>query len=216
MDTIADLIRDQLGFYHVSLFLLSDSGEWAVEHATAGEMGRKSVTQPRRLVVRDDTIVGWVCVHRQARIARDVSAGTIQHDNLLLPHTRSELVLPLVVNGKVLGVLDLHSAEKNAFDDYVVGLLQRMADVIAVALDNAQRFSETRRMAQQQQLVARVTDRMQRATTIADMVTLTLEELGETFDLAQATICLGREVEFEAAEQGPDPEADVVGAQHQE
>lgn len=216
MHATMELIRDRFGFYHVSFFLLNDSGEWAIERAATGEVGRKRLTHPQRLIVGGESIVGWVCAHRRPRIARNLSADMIHHDNRLLPDTRSEVVLPLVVNDEVLGALDLHSTEENAFDDNDVHLLQGMADVVAVALQNARRFSETRRIAQQQQLVARVTDRMQRATTAADILILTLKELGETFDLAQAAICLGREAEFQAADHGPEPKANVVEAQHQE
>jgi hypothetical protein len=37
---------------------------------------------------------------------------------------------------------------------------------------------------------------LQRATSVADVLTCTLEELGETFDLADATICLGTETDL--------------------
>ena len=48
--------------------------------------------------------------------------------------SRSEIVLPLVRNGELIGVLDLDSAVKNRFDEKDERLLQKIADVIDSSL----------------------------------------------------------------------------------
>jgi HAMP domain-containing protein len=193
MQATVDLIRDRFNVYHTSLFLLDDQGEWAVVRASTGAVGRQMVAQPHQLRVGGDSMVGWVCAHRQPRIALDVGADAIHFDNPLLPYTRSEMVLPLVVGDRMLGALDVQSSEESAFDEDDVRSLQGMADLIAVALENAGLFAATRRSVQHQRFIAEYTDRLQRATSVADVLTVTLEELGENFDLAQATVCLGKE-----------------------
>jgi GAF domain-containing protein len=93
--------------------------------------------------------------------------------------------------------LDAQSTEEAAFDDDDLRTLQGMADMVAVALDNARLFAETRRSVRQQQLVTRITERLQQASSMADILSLTAADLGETFDLAQATVCLGTAAEFQ-------------------
>jgi HAMP domain-containing protein len=203
MQTTVDLIRARFGFYHVSFFLLDETGEWAVVHASTGAVGRQMVAQPHRLAVGGESMVGWVCAQRQPRVALDVGEDAVHFDNPLLPDTRSEMALPLRIGNRLLGALNVQSTAEAAFDDDDVRTLQGMADLVAIALENAHLFTETRRGVLHQQLVARVTDRMQRATNIADILTLTLEDLGETFDLAQATVCLGTEVELLQQTQDP-------------
>jgi len=193
MQATVDLIRDRFNVYHTSLFLLDEQGEWAVVRASTGAVGQQMVAQPHKLRVGGDSMVGWVCAHRQPRVALDVGADAIHFDNPLLPYTRSEMVLPLVVGERILGALDVQSSEENAFDDDDVRSLQGLADLIAVALENAGLFAATRRSVQHQRFIAEYTDRLQRATSVADVLTVTLEELGENFDLAQATVCLGKE-----------------------
>jgi GAF domain-containing protein len=199
MQTTVDLIRNRFNYYHVSFFLLDETGEWAVVRASTGEVGRRMVAQPHRLAVGGESMVGWVCAHRQPRIALDVGADAVHFDHPWLPHTRSELTLPLLAGDRLLGALDVQSTEEAAFDDDDLRTLQGMADLIAIALENARLFAKTRRGARHQHLVAGITDRLQRTTNIADVLTLTLKDLGEIFDLAQATICLGSEAELRAA-----------------
>lgn len=213
MQTTVDLIRDRFKLYHVSLFLLGEARQWAVVRGSTGDVGRQMVARPHRLAVNGNSMVGWVCAHGQSRIALDVGTDAVHFDNPLLPDTRSELVLPLLVGDRLLGALDVQSSQEAAFDVDDVRSLQSMADLVAVALQNAHLFAETRRSAEHQQFVARVTDRLQRASSIDDLLTQTLEELAETFDLAQAVVCLGTAPELRAAENGHEQEASVAETQ---
>jgi sigma-B regulation protein RsbU (phosphoserine phosphatase) len=61
-----------------------------------------------------------------------------------LPDTRSEVALPLIARGRLLGVLDVQSQQANAFQEVDISALQVMADQIASGLDNARLFEETR------------------------------------------------------------------------
>src|SRR5258708_7135390 len=69
--------------------------------------------------------------------------------------------LPLVQNGRTMGILLLHSADKNAFEDEVVQLLTHMGHNVVFALDNFKRESE-RKIAEEQLSAADA--RLKRAT----------------------------------------------------
>lgn len=136
-DTTVDLIRDRFGFYHVSIFLLDEAREWAVVHASTGEVGKIMVSTPHRLKVGSNSIVGYVTARAQPRIALDVGEDAVHFQNPLLPDTRSEMALPLLSRGIVIGALDVQSTEVNAFSDEDVDTLQIMADQLANAIENA-------------------------------------------------------------------------------
>jgi GAF domain-containing protein len=197
MQTTVDLIRTQFNFYHVSFFLLDEAGEWAVVRASTGEVGQKMVAQPHRLAVGSESMVGWVCANRQPRIALDVGADAVHFDHPWLPGTKSEITLPLSVGEKLLGALDVQSTEENAFDDDDARTLQGMADLVAVALENARLFATTWQGTRHQRLITKLTGRVQKATSVADILELAVKDLGKTFDLAEATICLGTETELQ-------------------
>jgi len=90
-------------------------------------------------------MVGWVCVNKQARIALDVGQDAVHFANPLLHDTRSEMALPLRVGDRVLGVLDVHSAQVSAFDGSDIAAMQGMADHVAVAIENARLYEAVHR-----------------------------------------------------------------------
>jgi GAF domain-containing protein len=96
------------------------------------------------------------------RIALDVGADAVHFANPDLPHTRSELALPLRAGERVVGALDVQSTESNAFDENDVVVLQTMADQLATALENARLLdSMTRQSADRQRVIelyARLTE----------------------------------------------------------
>jgi GAF domain-containing protein len=60
-----------------------------------------------------------------------------------LPRTWAEAALPLNARGRVLGALTVQSLEPDFFDDATVTVLQTMADLLAVALNNAELHEES-------------------------------------------------------------------------
>lgn len=133
----ANLISERFGFYHTGLFLLDESGEYAVLRAASSEGGRRMLTKGHRLRVGREGIVGHVTGAKQARIALDVGEDATFFDNRELPRTRSEIALPLMVGDEVLGALDVQSTERQAFGEQDVTVLQTMADQVAIAISNA-------------------------------------------------------------------------------
>ena len=102
------------------------------------------IARGHRLKADDSSMVGWTVSHKQARIALDVGhAGEVaRFDNSLLPATRSEIALPLIIRGEVIGALDAQSVHPEAFSDEDVEVLQTMADQVALAIGNARLFQQ--------------------------------------------------------------------------
>jgi sigma-B regulation protein RsbU (phosphoserine phosphatase) len=61
------------------------------------------------------------------------------------PHTRSEVIIPLKVGERVIGVFGASHHELDAFPRAQIELLKALAGHIAVAVDNAQRIQQERR-----------------------------------------------------------------------
>lgn len=136
------LIHENFGYYHVGIFLLDERKEFAILTATNSEGGRRMLEKGHLLKVGETGIVGYVAANLRARIALDVGADAVYFNNPDLPNTRSEMALPLVASGQILGVLDVQSIEAKAFTDDDVATLQILAEQIAVAIQNANLFSD--------------------------------------------------------------------------
>lgn len=140
---VVDLVHERFGLYYVGLFLLDRERRFATLAAGSGEAGRFMRAQGHKLEVGGTSMVGVACAQGQPRVALDVGAEPVRFDNPLLPDTRSELALPLLARGEVVGALDVQSTEPEAFSDQDITVLQTLADQVAVAISNARLFQQT-------------------------------------------------------------------------
>ncbi len=145
---VVGLVRERFDLYYVGLFLLDeepgDSGRtFAVLRAGTGEAGQTMLAQGHRLEVGGGSMIGQCVARSEARIALDVGEEAVRFDNPFLPHTRSELALPLRSRGRIIGAMTVQSVEEAAFDEEYIAVLQTTADQVAVAIDNAMLFAQT-------------------------------------------------------------------------
>lgn len=141
---ITKIVSERFGFYHAGIFLLSEDKKYAVLRAANSEGGQKMLARKHQLRVGEEGIVGISVEQKHARIALDVGEDAVYFNNPDLPATRSELALPLLIGGDVIGVLDVQSEEPNAFSDEDIEVLNTLANQVAVAIENARLFQQAR------------------------------------------------------------------------
>jgi PAS domain S-box-containing protein len=162
---VVDLIQERFALYYVGLFLVDQTGEWtgeavpspssprdyasprddskwAVLRAGSGQPGQLMLAAGHKLKVGGESMIGWCVANRRARIALDVGQEAIRFENPFLPATRSEMALPLISRGQVLGAMSVQSEEEAAFSDEDIAVLQTMADQVANAIQNAHLFDK--------------------------------------------------------------------------
>ncbi len=144
LPAITRVISQRFNYYHVGIFLVDERQEYAILQAANSSGGRKMMERGHKLRLEATSIVGYAASRNTPRIALDVGADSVFLKNPNLPETRSELALPLVLSGQVIGVLDVQSIEPNAFSQEDVNALSVLANQVATALENARLFSETR------------------------------------------------------------------------
>jgi PAS domain S-box-containing protein len=142
LPNVVELIRDHFDYYYVGMFLIDEANEWAVLRAATGEMGKQMIALGHRLKAEDSSMIGWCITHSQARIALDVGEDAVRFANPHLPLTRSEIALPLIAHGDVIGAMTIQSVKPAAFSRVDITALQAMADLVANALENARLFTE--------------------------------------------------------------------------
>jgi PAS domain S-box-containing protein len=174
-----DLICENFGFYYAGLFLLDSKNEWAVLHAGFGEPGRKMLEEKHRLRRDEDSMVGWATYHEKPRVALDVSREKHRFDNPHLPLTRSEIALPLVARGKVIGALDVQSVEENAFSEEDIATLQIMANQLANVIENARLFEGTQKNLSQTNLLYQTTQKLLASQTEKDLFKSFIEAMSQ-------------------------------------
>jgi GAF domain-containing protein/HAMP domain-containing protein len=142
LERVVRLVSERFGFYHVGIFLLDEDREWAVLQAVSSEGGQRMLERGHRLRIGEEGIVGYVAGYDRPRVALDVDQDAVFFDTPELPETHSEIALPLRSRGEIIGVLDVQSREEAAFSGEDIGVLQTLADLIAVAIVNARLFQQ--------------------------------------------------------------------------
>jgi GAF domain-containing protein/HAMP domain-containing protein len=141
---VVNLITDRFGYYYAAIFTVDASNHWAELKDATGEAGATLKARGHRLELAGSSMVGTTITTRQPRIAQNVGLETVRFNNPLLPDTRSEIALPLIIGSRVIGALDVQSIQEAAFGEEEIDTLQGMANQVAIALENARLFQETR------------------------------------------------------------------------
>lgn len=144
-----DLIQSRFNYYHASIFMLDETGNWANLVASTGEVGRRLLAQHFRLAVGSASIIGWVTANRILRVSQDVEEDPFYFKIPLLTDTRSELAVPLIIGGRLLGVLDIQSTKTDAFTEDDIRTIRAIADELALAVDSARLLRETQQQLEQ-------------------------------------------------------------------
>ena len=140
---VSQLVSDRFDFYHVGIFFVDETRQFAVLQAANSEGGRIMLARGHRLEVGYG-IVGTVVQTGKPRIALDVGSDATFFDNPDLPETRSEMALPLNFRGITIGVLDVQSVKPGAFSEGDTNTLSVLADQVAIAIENARLFGQSR------------------------------------------------------------------------
>lgn len=132
-----ELIRERFDLYYVALFLIDENNENAVLRSGTGDAGRIMLENHHQLKIGQVGMVGHVISKNEFRLAQDVKSDPTHYNNPYLPATQSELALPLRLEGKVIGVLDLQSTQKGYFGTDDIKVIQISADQIAIAIQRS-------------------------------------------------------------------------------
>ncbi len=144
--SVLPLFPEQFGYYYAAIYLLDPSGKWAELREATGEAGRVLKQNHHRLEIAGKSMVGTAIREQSPRIAQIASDEKQRLDNPLLPYTRSEIALPLMVGDRVLGALNVQSTREADFGPQVVETMKNMAGQVAIALENARLFQEAQQM----------------------------------------------------------------------
>jgi len=155
INKVVNLITNRFGYYYTAIFLIDESGQWAVLKQATGTAGSTLKSRGHRLPLGGKSMVETTISTHQARIALDVGSEPVRFENPLLPDTRSEIALPLMVADRIIGVLDVQSEQGAAFNEQDIDTLQGMANSVATALENARLFRDTQKSLEELRLIQR-------------------------------------------------------------
>jgi GAF domain-containing protein/HAMP domain-containing protein len=140
LPVITEFIRERFGLYYTQVYFVDDPGRNLLLRAGTGTVGEELLARSHSIPVGPGSIVGQVAAIGQSIVVPDIGSSDIHQPNPLLPETRSELAIPLIVEGRVIGVLDMQSNQVNTFTEQNLTVFEAMATQLAVSIDSAQQW----------------------------------------------------------------------------
>src|SRR5688500_2456887 len=154
---IASLTKRLIDYRTFGILLLNEQSR-ELEMKLAVSYGKGAETKHMKL---GEGLVGWAALHKEPVLVSDVSTDP-RYVNLV-DDARSELVIPMLIKDRCIGVFDLESPELNAFTKEHKELLTLLASQAAVAIDNARLYDEVRRNEERIEKELRFAQRVQAA-----------------------------------------------------
>ncbi len=140
MQAAASAIQARLNHTYVAVVVLDDEGVLVGRWAGRPGVGRRS---GGRAQGPPGGVIGRAVRRRAPEVVGDVARDPDYHADV--SGTRSEMVVPLLEGGVVVGAIDFQSADAGAFDLDDVAAAEALAEFVVVALRNARLFADARR-----------------------------------------------------------------------
>ena len=186
---ITNLLCENFGFYHVQVFVTDPaSGDLVVRHAS-GENAAKLMEHGHRLAVGAG-IIGHVAELGEPFVTNNVEDVIFFIRNSLMPDTQSELTVPIKINGKVLGVLDIQERPPRQFTQRQMQLMIAVADQFAVALQKANLYDELQTALRQEKATRAQLIQSERLAVVGRLLASVAHELNNPLQAIQNALFL--------------------------
>lgn len=138
----AELIRKQFDLYYVQVYLTDPRRENLNLQAGTGQVGEQLLARRHRLPINTASINGRAAVERKSVVISDTASSLTFKPNPLLPGTRSEMAVPLLIGERVVGVLDMQSERPGSLSQEILPAFEALAGQMAIAIQNASLLAE--------------------------------------------------------------------------
>jgi PAS domain S-box-containing protein len=140
---VVEQLHDRFDLYHVHIYLLEQETRELRLRAGYGEPGQAMLERGHSIPLsREKSLVARAARERKIVLSNDIRSDLNFMSNPLLPDTRSEVAVPLVVGERVLGVFDVQDDEPERFTPSDLDTFSTLAGQIATALQNARLFAD--------------------------------------------------------------------------
>ena len=197
LEVVVQAIQEVMGYRMASILLLDEAGKELISSAISSNL-------QGRIPLGDRVPVGQGMVGKAARAGVTQLANNVTRnpDYIRAPGAwdpGSELSVPILADGKVIGVLDVEDEAQEAFTDDDVQTLETLAGQLVVILEKARLFSDARANLQDLSVIYEISQRLSLARTPDEVLRVALDALSE-HSLYRCTLAL---FEFDPATGKP-------------
>ena len=174
---VVEQVKKAFDYYHVHIYLWDEKRENLMMAGGTGEAGRVMLASGHAIPA-ERGLVGRAAETGTVVLVSDVSQSIGWLPNPLLPETKSEIAVPILLSDEVLGVLDVQHYVVGGLDQKDADLLQSIANQVAIALQNAQAYEKARTEAERDSRRNEIIQKIQSTTSIDEALKMAVRELG--------------------------------------
>ncbi len=165
LENVASIVRNVVPYEVFAIFLYSEREKGLRIRYAVGH--REEVV--RSLVIPlGEGVVGAAAASRQPELVEDVSKDPRYLS--VLDAVRSELAVPMVARGKLVGVIDLESTRVGGFGEQERALLRLIAARVAASIDNARLYRRVDRQNRTMRTLANLSQEFSSILALDDLL----------------------------------------------
>jgi len=203
-DTI-EFLQRVFEYYHIQLYVIDNKSGNLMAHYGAGAIGNQLAETGHSLPVGAGTS-GHVAITGMPFFTNSVEDVVFFVRNPLLPDTRSEMVLPIMVNGKIWGVINIQDIASGPFSQRQMKLMEVVTQQLSVALERANIHTELQTSLQQEKTMRSQLIQAERLTVAGRLLASVSHELNNPLQAIQNVLFLLKDEEKLSAQGRQDME----------
>lgn len=174
---VVEQIKAAYNYYHGQIYLLDETGQTLVLAGATGEGGQALLNKGHKLSI-DRGLVGRAARSKSAVLVPDTSKEPEWVANSLLPDTKAEIAIPILLGDEVLGVIDMQDNVVGDVYQEDVEFLQAIANQVAIALQNSRSYAQAQRRAEREALISSINQKIQNESTVESALQVAIREVG--------------------------------------
>jgi len=208
---VVNEVRNAFDYYYAQIYLLDEAGQNLVLTSGTGEAGAAMMGRGHSLP-KGRGLVGRAADANASVLVPDTAQEEGWLPNELLPETKAEAAIPIAIGQEVLGVLDVQHSLVNGLTEADVTLLESLAGQVAISLQNARSYEQSRSKAEMESLVNVIGQKIQRTTSMEETLQTAIRELGTAIGASRVRASLAPATRAMATEPIAPPEPVTVVA----
>jgi|CXWL01.1.fsa_nt_gi putative methionine-R-sulfoxide reductase with GAF domain len=187
---VVEQVQSAFKYYHAHIYFVDETTGDLIMAGGTGEAGTLMLAQSHK-VPKGRGLVGRAAETKAPVLVSNVLQAEGWLPNPLLPDTKSEAAIPILLGQQVLGILDVQQNIINGLHEDDVDILQSLAGQVAISLQNARSFEQSKSQADLESLVNIIGQKIQRATTMEETLQTAIRELGTALGATRVSASIG-------------------------